>query len=338
MCSATATAGVVPANKWYIAIYNRGRTLGVRHVFCDPDIWSDMPLSDALRRSILAIPATSRQQAAAAAASEADEVFFDLEDSLAPSEKPAARAELVATIRDHEWGETTVSYRINGIDTRWWYEDVIEPLSEVGTAIDSLIIPKVQEPSDLRTVETLVTSLERNIGLTPGEIGLSVQIETARGMNNAVEIAEASDRLTAMIFGPADYAASIGATVGSDEYPGHYWHYPLSRLAHAAAGAGLTTIGGPYGTDDTEAFRAACRNEHSLGYDGKVVIDDAQVDVANDVFAPTADQAARAEEIVDRYQRADPTEIVAIDGNVIDKEMYRMAKRVLSKAEKAGIR
>ena len=297
-----------------------------------------MPLTDILRRSIRAIPATSRQQVAAAATSEADEVFFDLEDSLAPSEKPTARAELVDAIRDHEWGATTLSYRINGIDTRWWYEDVIEPLSAVGAAVDSLIIPKVQTPSDVRTVERLVDSLERNVGLDPGEIGLAVQVETASGMNSVIEIAQASDRLTAMIFGPADYAASIGATVGSEEYPGHYWQYPLSRLAHAAASAGLSTIGGPHGTDDTAAFRAACRNEHALGYDGKIVIDDAQVAVANEVFAPTADQAARAEEIVDRYQRADPADIAAIDGNVIDKEMYRMAKRVLSKAEKAGVR
>jgi len=297
-----------------------------------------MPLSDVLRRSILAIPATSQQQVADAATSTADEVFFDLEDSLAPSEKPAARTELIAAIQDHDWEDTALSYRINGIDTRWWYEDVIEPLSAIGAAVDSLIVPKVQTPSDLRAVETLVASLEQNVGLTPGEIGLSVQIETASGMNSVAEIAQASDRLTALIFGPADYAASIGATVGSDEYPGHYWHYPLSRLSHAAASAGLSTIGGPYGTDDIAAFRSACRNELALGYDGKIVIDAQQVVVANEVFAPTADQAARAEEIVNRYQRAEPTEVAAIDGNVIDREMYRMAKRVLSKAEKAGIR
>ncbi len=297
-----------------------------------------MSSTDVLRRSILAIPASSRQQVADAATSNADEVFFDLEDSLAPSEKPTARAELIAAIRDHDWGDTTLSYRINGIDTRWWYEDVIEPLTAVGAAIDSLIVPKVQAPSDVRTVETLLDSLEQNVGLAAGEIGLSVQIETASGMNAVVEIAHASDRLTAMVFGPADYAASIGATVGSTEYPGHYWHYPLSRLAHAAASAQLSTIGGPYGTDDIEAFRTACQHEHALGYDGKIVIDPDQIAVANDVFAPTAEQAARAKEIVERYQRAEADKIAAIDGNVIDKEMYRMAKRVLSKAEKAGIR
>jgi len=297
-----------------------------------------MSPTDVLRRSILAIPATSRQQATNAAAGDADEVFFDLEDSLAPSEKPTARAELIAAIRSHEWGETTLSYRINGIDTRWWYEDVIEPVSEVGAAVDSIILPKVQAPSDVRTVATLLDSLERNVGLPSNEIGLSVQIETARGMNNAVEIARASDRLTAMMFGPADYAASIGATGGSESYPGHVWHYPLSRLAHAAAGAGLATIGGPFSVTDLAAFRTACRNERALGYDGKVVIDTEQIRIVNEVFAPTAQQAERAQEIVDRYERAESGEIIAIDGNVIDKEMYHMAKRVLSKAEKAGVR
>lgn len=296
-----------------------------------------MPPTDTLRRSILAIPATGSQQVAAAADSDADEVFFDLEDSLAPSEKVDARTALIAAIRDHEWGDTLLSYRLNGIDTRWWYEDLIEPLSEVGSAVDGLIVPKVSAPDEVRTVATLLDSLERNVGLAPGEISLSVQIETARGMNNAVEIAQASDRLSAMMFGPADYAASIGSTGGSEEYPGHFWHYPLSRLAHAAAGAGLSTIGGPYGTEDADAFRAACRNEHALGYDGKVVIDATQVDVANEVFAPTAEQAKRAREIVDRYQAAEADEITAIDGKVIDREMYRMAKRVLSKAEKAGV-
>lgn len=296
-----------------------------------------MPPTNTLRRSILAIPATSRQQVAEAADSDADEVFFDLEDSLAASEKSTARTNLIEAVRDHDWGATTLSYRINGIGTRWWYEDVIEPLSAVGTAVDSLIVPKVQTPGDVHAIETLLGSLERNVGLTSGDIDLSVQIETAQGMNSAVEIAQASDRLSAMVFGPADYAASIGATGGSEEYPGHYWHYPLSRIAHAAAGAGLSTIGGPFGTTDLAAFRAACRNEHALGYDGKVVINAEQVEVANEVFAPTVEQADRAREIIERYQHADPGEIAAIDGNVIDKEMYRMAKRVLTKAEQAGI-
>ncbi len=290
-----------------------------------------------LRLSILAIPATSRQQVAEAANSDADEVLFHLEDSLAASEKSTARTNLIEAIRDHDWGETTLSYRINGIGTRWWYQDIIEPLSAVGTAVDSLIVPKVQTPSDVHAIETLLRSLERNVGLTSGEIDLSIQIETARGMNSAVKIAQANDRLSAMVFGPADYAASIGATDGSEEYPGHYWHYPLSRIAHAAAGAGLSTIGGPFGTTDLEAFRAACHNEHALGYDGKVVINADQIDVANEMFAPTVEQANRAREIIERYQHTEPGEIAAIDDNVIDKEMYRMAKRVLTKAEQAGV-
>jgi len=289
------------------------------------------------RRSILAIPATSREQVAEAADSDADEVLFDLEDSLAASEKSTARINLIEAVRDHDWGGTTLSYRINGIGTRWWYQDVIEPLSAIGTAVDSLIIPKVQGPNDVHAIETLLGSLERNVGLTSSNIDLSVQIETAQGMNSSVEIAQASNRLSAMVFGPADYAASIGAIGGKEEYPGHYWHYPLSKIAHAAAGAGLSTIAGPSGTTDIEAFRAACRNERALGYDGKIVINAEQVDVANEMFAPTVKQAERAKEIIEHYQHADSDEIATIDGNVIDKEMYRMAKRVLTKAEQAGI-
>lgn len=296
-----------------------------------------MPSTNTLRRSILAIPATGQQLVAKAANSDADEVFFDFEDSLAPSEKTTARGDLITAIQRHDWDGTVLSYRINGLDTRWWYDDIIEPVMAVGSAIDNLIVPKVRTPADVQTVATLLESVERNAGLTPGKIGLSVQIETAAGMNSAIDIAQASDRLTAIIFGPADYAASIGATGGAADYPGHYWHYPLSRVAHAAASATLSTIGGPYASEEQSAFRTACTTERALGYDGKVVVHPDQVAIANDVFAPDPTEAERAREIVERYQNAEPTDVIAIDGNVIDKEMYRMAERILSKAQKAGV-
>ncbi len=296
-----------------------------------------MAQTNTLRRSMLAIPANSQQLVAKAANSDADEVFFDLEDSLAPSEKPDARETIIEAVEQHDWGETLLSYRLNGTDTRWWYDDIIEPVTEIGSEVDTLIVPKVSCPGDLQTVETLVEGVEKNVGLLPGEIGLSAQIETATGINAAVDIAQASDRLTGIIFGPADYAASIGATGGVGDYPGHYWHYPLSRVAHAAASANLQRIGGPYPTEDLSEFREACTTERALGYDGKVVIHPDQVAVANDVFAPDPAEAQRARRVVDRYQEADPTDVIAIDGKVIDKEMYRMAKRILSKAKKADI-
>jgi citrate lyase subunit beta/citryl-CoA lyase len=155
-------------------------------------------------------------------------------------------------------------------------------------------------------------------------------------MNAVTEIAHASDRLTAIMFGPADYAASIGTSHGPADYPGHYWHYPLSRIAHAAASAGLLAIGGPFtDADDPQGFYRACKYERALGYDGKVVIHPEQIETANDVFSPTVQEAQRARRIVSRYEEADSNATAAIDGKVIDREMYRMARRILTKAEAA---
>ncbi len=291
-----------------------------------------------LRRSLLALPANERRLLKQAAESAADEVIFDLEDSLAPGEKQAARGDLIAAVRDHDWGETNLSYRINATHTRWWYEDLIEPLTAVGSDLSQVVVPKVRNEEDVHAVATLVDSIETNAGLERNSIDLSVQIETAAGMNTAIEIATASDRLTALIFGPADYAASVGAIKGAAEYPGHYWHYPLSRVAHAAGGADLLAIGGPYPTaNDPQGFREACTYERALGYDGKMVIHPQQVPTANDVFSPTKTEAQRAKQIVQQYQTTDPDDVISIDGRVIDKETYRMAQRILSKAEEAGV-
>ena len=290
-----------------------------------------------LRRSMLGIPGNKRQLVSGALDSEADEIFLDLEDSLGPGEKAPARSTLIDIVTDHDWTERGLSYRINGTDTRWWYDDIIEVIDSVGTDIDTLIIPKVRDPGEVHAVEKLLTSVERNTGLDIGAIGLSAQIETAEGMNDVTDIAHASDRLRAIIFGPADYAASIGAAHGATDYPGHYWHYPLSRLSHAAASAGLLAIGGPYTHDDSAGFEQACRYERALGYDGKVVIHPEQVSTANEVFAPDPEEAGRAKEIVEKYESADTDTPAAIDGNVIDREMYRMAQQILTKAEEADL-
>jgi len=291
-----------------------------------------------LHRSKLGLPANERQLVADAVESDADEIFFDLEDSLAPGEKPDARSTLIDVVRDNEWTDTGLSYRINGTDTRWWYDDIIEVISAVGDAVDSVIIPKVTGPDDIRTVETLLSSVETNTDIDAGSIGLSAQIETAAGINEVVDIAHASDRLGGLIFGPADYAASIGATHRTSEYPGHYWHYPLSRIAHAAASADLVAIGGPYtAPDDSEGFREACAHERALGYDGKVVIHPTQIATANEIFSPDTEEIRRAKQIVDTYEQADADTIPAIEGNVIDLEMYRTAERILSRAKEANL-
>jgi citrate lyase subunit beta/citryl-CoA lyase len=245
---------------------------------------------------------------------------------------------LIQTVRDHDWSTKGLSYRINGTNTRWWHEDIIDVVEAVGEAIDTLIVPKVQAPSHIQTVATLLKTVETNAGSEVGSIGISAQIETAAGMNMVSEIAQTTDRLEALIFGPADYAASIGASRGVTDYPGHYWHYPLSRVSQAAASAGLLAIGGPH-TDpyDTQGFQEACQAEAALGFDGKIIVHPDQIETVNRVFSPTEAEADRARRIVDTYEATPPNEVAAIDGKIIDQEMYQMAKRILSKAQKSGL-
>lgn len=297
-----------------------------------------MTNANPLHRSNLAIPGNDPTIISDALGSQPDSILLDLEDSLAPNEKTSAREQIPSIVMEHSWGDTTLSYRINGVQTRWWYNDVISVISEVGDQIDVLIIPKVRRESDVQAVSLLLDSVERNIGITPGSINISAQIETAEAMNNAASIAQASSRLNSLIFGPADYATSVGALHGPRNYPGHYWHYPLARISHAAASAGLHAIAGPYVDSDTEdEFQEACLLERGLGYDGKVVVNPAQVSMAHDVFSPDPGEIDRAQRIVNRYERTPANAVAAIDGNVIGPAMYRTAQRIISKAERANL-
>jgi citrate lyase subunit beta/citryl-CoA lyase len=274
--------------------------------------------------------------------SDADQVFVDLEDSLHPNEKIEARTTLIEAVRDNEWGEMPVSYRINSVRTRWWYEDVIEVLEEVGQTIHSIIIPKVQDPMDVRTVENLLRQVEVNAGIEAGGIDLAVQIENATGMGNVEQIAHASDRLSAVIFGAGDYSASIGSKghvlgINSD-YPGYYWQYPLSRISHAAASADLLAIDGLYtNVDDIDGFRKSCTYARMLGYDGKWVLQADQTATANEVFSPSRDDIERAKRIVEAYETSTDNTIPTVDQKVVDAETVEMAHRVLERARQAGI-
>jgi len=291
-----------------------------------------------LRRSLLGVPGNASDLVADAISTPVDHIFLDLEDSLASGKKEGARDIVLSIVDVHSWSDTGLGYRINGTDTRWWYNDVIDVVGTVGSDIDTIIVPKVRNSGDIQAVATLLDSVEANADVERGSIGLSAQIETAAGMNNVIDIVSASERLEAVIFGPADYAASVGAAHGATDYPGHYWHYPLSRIAHAAASAGLLAIGGPYADpDDPRGFEDACSLERNLGFDGKVVIHPEQVDTANDVFSPGLEEAKRARRIVQKYENADSNTFASIDGNVIDREMYQMAKRISAKAKKADL-
>lgn len=299
---------------------------------------SDVPASTSLRRSILGIPANESRPIGEYGNGRVDILLFDLEDSLPAKEKEPARIELRESIIEFDAEDTKIWYRINGVDTRWWYGDIIEIVETVGDQIDTVVVPKVRTARDLHAVDRLLDAVESSTGLQHKAINIGAQIETAEGMTNITEIVRATDRLSAVIFGPADYAASVGASHGSAEYPGHYWHYPLSRISHAASGVGVSAIGGPYtSSSDTDGFRRACHLERDLGYEGKVVITPEQAEIANDMFSPNPEEIQRAQEIVQEYDRTGDDGVAALNGNVIDREMYVMANRIVSRAKKAGL-
>ena len=279
-----------------------------------------------------------------AADSDADEVFLDLEDSVAPNAKADAREPLVTAANEEDWSDKILSYRINGIDTRWWYDDVIEVVTGAGEAIDDIIVPKVKGPSDVHTVANLLEQVEVNAGLEVGAIGLEPQIEDGEGMQNVHEIAHSSDRLDSIIFGPGDYSAAMG-TPGLDigqfpDYPGHYWHHALSECNSAAKSAGLPCLDGPYADiEDPEGFRESANNANYLGCDGKWAIHPSQIEIANEVFAPDPDVAERAKRIVDAYAEAmeEGRGAVSVDGQMVDEATNKMAQEIVANAKAAGI-
>ena len=297
-----------------------------------------------LRRTQLAVPASDEKMMANAAESDADEVFLDLEDSVAPNAKAEAREPLVQAANEHDWSDKLLSYRINGVDTRWWYDDVIEVIAEAGEYIDDIIVPKVPNASELQTVDDLVTQVEVNNDLEVGGIGLEPQIEDGEGMHNVHEIAHSTDRLSCLIFGPGDYAAAMG-TPGLDigqfpDYPGHYWHHALSECNAAAKSAGVPCTDGPYADiDDSDGFRTSAERANMLGCDGKWAIHPSQIEIANEVFAPDPEVAERAKRIVDAYAEAmaEGKGAVSVDGQMVDEATNKMAQDIVEKAEAAGI-
>ncbi|WP_224267963.1 HpcH/HpaI aldolase/citrate lyase family protein [Haloprofundus salinisoli] len=297
-----------------------------------------------LRRSQLATPGSDPKMIERAPDSGADEAFLDLEDSVAPNEKTDSRRNVIEGLIEYDWSETRPCFRMNGVDTQWWYDDIIEVIGEAGEYLDSIMVPMVHDPATVRTVENLLTQVEANNGLPEGEIGLQTQIESAEGMNNAPEIAAASDRIESLVFGPGDYTASVGAaglTIGSGaDYPGHYWHYQLARLAHAAKAQGLQLIDGPFADiEDTEGFRDSCRQASLLGCDGKWAIHPSQIEPANEVFAPDSEEAEKAQHIVDAYETAtsEGRGAVSVDGEMVDEATNKMAKNVVARAEQADV-
>ena len=294
----------------------------------------------------MSVPASSERFLAKARGLPVDEVMLDLEDSVAPAAKPAARQLAVAALKAGDWGRKLVAVRVNGALTPWAHQDVIEVLTGAPGAVDSLILPKVSDPRAVIWLDVLLTQVELSAGLAPGRVKIEAQIEDAAGLAAVDEIAAASDRLASLVFGPADFMASIGMrslTVGGQPagYAFDAHHYPLMRILVAAKSRGLQAIDGPYARiNDIDGLRSAAGSAAALGYDGKWVLHPAQVDVVNDAFTPAQEDYERAARILAAYGRATDTDrrgAVMLDGEMIDEASRKLALTVAAKGEAAGL-
>jgi citrate lyase subunit beta/citryl-CoA lyase len=276
-----------------------------------------------------------------ASASTADEVFLDLEDSVAPAEKEPSRAKIVQALKELDWSGKVICVRINGLDTKLAYRDIIEVVEAAGQYLDTIMVPKVRRPDDVYFVDTLLTQIEENVGIEK-RIGIEAQIENAEGLINVDRTAFASPRLETIIFGPGDFAASMSVpnlSIGAHkmEYPGHIWHYVMSRIVVAARAAGLQAMDGPFGSyTNLEGLRDSAKMAFNLGFDGKWAVHPAQIDVVNEVFTPSEEMIQQAVAFGERYKRATEIEglgAVALDGQMIDGASLRMVHSLLRRSD-----
>lgn len=279
-----------------------------------------------------------------AAASQADLVLLDLEDSVAPEEKASARTKAIQALTTLDWGKKTRAVRINDLESEYAYQDIIAVVEEAGEHLDILIIPKVKTDKDVWWVDLLLTQIEKRLKRTK-RIGLEVLIEEVEAMLHVEEIARSSSRLEALIFGPADYSASQGmdsrVIEGSlDTYPGDPWHYARNKIAIAARAAGIDAIDGAYPNfSDAEGYRRECTHSHILGFVGKWAIHPNQIDIANQIYAPSQEEVARARKLDAVYQEALDRGVgaIAVDGKMIDVAIIRSLRTTLQKADLLGM-
>jgi citrate lyase beta subunit len=295
-----------------------------------------------LRRSTLSVPGHREKMVRKASGLDADAVMLDLEDSVPPEAKEEARKGAIRGLLDMRDQDRVRCVRINGMESPHAYRDVIEVLEAAGHALDILVVPKVEEPAQVTAVAYLVAQIERRMGWEPG-IGLDAIIETAGGMCAVEEIAFCSRRLEGLVFGVADYGASLdalgkGASGHGEEedfYPGHRWHYPLSRIAVAARAAGLQAIDAPFGDlNDERGLRRSCTLSAALGFDGKWAVHPGQLAIVNEMYAPAEEEVDQARRVVQAFDAGTGSGAVALDGRMIDAASVRLARAKLAKWER----
>jgi len=301
------------------------------------------------RRSCLAVPGSNPRFLAKAKGLDADQVFLDLEDSVAPIAKPGARDNVVAALNEGGWGDKTRVVRVNDWTTQWTYRDVITVVEGAGSNLDCIMLPKVQTAEHVVALDLLLTQIETEAGLEAGRIGIEAQIENAKGLVNVDAIAAASARIETIIFGPADFMASIAmkSLVVGEQPPGYdvgdAYHYILMRLLMAARANDVQAIDGPYlQVRDVDGFRRVAGRSAALGFDGKWVLHPDQIAAANEVYSPLQSDYDHAEDVLDAYEyftseRGGALGAVMLGDAMIDEASRKMALVVAAKGRAAGM-
>jgi citrate lyase subunit beta/citryl-CoA lyase len=296
-----------------------------------------------LRRSQLAVPGVSEKMLTKAAASKADHVFCDLEDAVAPSAKAGARDTIVDALNHLDWGDTVRCVRVNDIGTQWCYEDIITVVEKAGKNIDTIMLPKPLNASDVQFADTLLTQLEMKLGLER-KIGLEVLIEEVEAMQNVAEIATSCERLECMIFGMGDYAASQGLVmknIGNTEgYPGDIFHYPRYQMTIAARAAGIDAVDGPFvDFNNLEAYKVECQRSLMLGMVGKWAIHPAQIEPALEIFSPSQEDVDFAREVIAVYEKAAAEGLGSVGhkGVMVDAASARLFQNTVNRADLIGM-
>jgi len=296
-----------------------------------------------LRRSELSTPASSPKMIEKAMALPADLVFLDLEDAVAPAQKEAARKNAIAALNDLDWGTKVRAVRVNGADTRWAYDDVIQVVEGAGDKLDVIIVPKPKAARDIWFFDTLLSQIEIKKGLKK-RIGLEALIEESAALSRVEEIAASSTRLEALILGFGDLSASQGVRLGiasdpSLRYPGDMWHFARVRMISACRANGLDAIDGPFGNfRDPEGYRREATWAATLGAVGKWAIHPGQIELANEVFAPTVAEIESARKMKAAYDAAirDGAGAAGAGGMLIDAVVVRIFENVLERAKLSG--
>ena len=283
------------------------------------------------------------------AASSADVINLDLEDSVAPSDKDSARENIIQAIGDIDWGNKTLSVRINGLDTPYWYRDIVDLLEKAPERLDQIMIPKVGCAADVYAVDALVTAIESAKGRTK-KVSFEVIIESAAGIAHVEEIAASSPRLQAMSLGAADFAASMGmATTGIGGTQENYymyrdgqkhwsdpWHWAQTAIVAACRTHGVLPVDGPFGDfSDDEGFRAQALRSATLGMVGKWAIHPKQVALANEVFTPSEEAVNEANEILAAMEeaKAKGEGATVYKGRLVDIASIKQAEVIVRQSE-----